>query len=604
VSSIAVAGIAPGELRVGVSRKYAAVLILCGWLGLSLMRILANMASGAIDSYNLTWLQLITLVVSVAAFWMPVAVLVLYLDRSRRGRPLLLLHLISGLAVVALEPAWVAAIVPTFGLARDYLGNLIARSDINVLLYAVIVGADVAWRRLQLLKQREVAAAKLEQTLVDVQLHGLALQLQPHFLFNALQFVAETAHDDLETARRTLRLLRGLVEQAYAMENRVEVTVAEEISFLRDYAEIQKSRFGDRFSISLNVDDTALDGGIPPLLLQPLVENASRHGFARRGSGGHIEVLVKRTRRNELSIVVADDGVGLSGQIREGQGLSVTRRRLERLYGSDAHLALARASDGRTESRIRIPFQAVEPDDHHGAQEPEWIPTSVSAVVDDSSPVLPTLTAELPIPQRLPRSLPFRIAAVWLAIMTMLMAGTYLGVALHVYWPMKLPGLQALFLDEMVGVPFWIALTVLALVAARRLSGRWAIPIHAFLALSVAIAHAALGNTVARVLYGVQTVEPGFSHWGTWDMLVYAALVLFAQSHELGAWVKTKMREEVTLNAEVVKATGRLARFREMQSLLLMSLDDLVESPTMETLDRSVVEFADFLRFDVMGGVE
>jgi hypothetical protein len=87
-------------------------------------------------------------------------------------------------------------------------------------------------------------------------------------------------------------------------------------------------------------------------------------------------------------------------------------------------------------------------------------------------------------------------------------------------------------------------------------------------------------------------------------MLVYATLVLVVRSQDLGAWMRAKMREEVTLNEEVVKATGRLARFREMQSLLLMSLDDVIESPTMETLDRSVVEFADFLRFDVMGGVE
>jgi len=90
-------------------------------------------------------------------------------------------------------------------------------------------------------------------------------------------------------------LLRGLVEQAFTLEARLEVTVAEEISFLRAYAEIQKSRFGDRFSLSMKLDENAMDGAIPPLLLQPLVENASRHGFASRGSGGHVEVMVRRT---------------------------------------------------------------------------------------------------------------------------------------------------------------------------------------------------------------------------------------------------------------------------------------------------------------------
>jgi len=225
----------------------------------------------------------------------------------------------------------------------------------------------------------------------------------------------------------------------------------------------------------------------------------------------------------------------------------------------------------------------------------------------------PVHSGQFPIPARerspitaLIARVPFagRVAAIWLAIMTLLIVCTWGGVALHVYWPNKLPGLQALYLDEMVGLPFWIALTIIAVTAARRLSGRWAIPTHVLLAAVVAVSHAAFGNTVARVISGVQPDAPGFSHWATWDMLVYATLVLVVRSQDLGGWVRTKMRQEVTLNEEVVKATGRLARFREMQSLLLMSLDDVIESPTMETLDRSVVDFADFLRFDVMGGVE
>jgi hypothetical protein len=592
-------------------RRRIALTILGAWLGLSLLRLVANIASGAMDEFHLTTAQLAALSVIVAYFWVPVALFVVWFDgRPRRLATLIVTHIGGAAAVIVAEPLWVDAIVPSFGLPREYLGTLISRLDINVLVYAVIVASDVVWRRLQAVKLREVAAAKLEQTLVDVQLHALALQLQPHFLFNALQFVAETAHNDLEAARRTLGIIRRLVEQAFALESRVEVTVAEEISFLRDYAEIQRSRFGDRFSMAFNVDDAAITGGIPPLLLQPLVENASRHGFARRGSGGHIEVIVKRTRRNELSIVVADDGVGLSGQLREGQGLSVTRRRLERLYGNDAHLALARASDGRTESRIRVPFRELGTE----TSEPgfENTPGHREAESDDG-PTVPnsqfSVHDQFPVPEQSRIAawiarIPFagRVAAIWLAILALVIGGTW-GTARYIYWS-KLPETRALFLDELVGLPFWVALTAIAVIAARRLSGRWAMPIHAFLALLVAVVHAALGNTVARVVWGVQQPAPGFSHWGTWDVLVYVGLVLVIRSQDLGSWMRAKMREEVTLNEEVVKATGRLARFREMQSLLLMSLDDVIESPTMETLDRSVVDFADFLRFDVMGGVE
>src|SRR5439155_17775642 len=162
-------------------------------------------------------------------------------------------HVTIASVVAVVEPLWVVIVLGSLRMKSEYLETLIARIDINLLLYAVVVGADVSWMRLQALKARELAAARLEQALVDVQLHGLAIQLQPHFLFNALQFVAETAHDDLAAARRTLTLLRGLVEQAFALESRVEVTVAEEISFLTAYGEIQRSRFGDRFSLSMSV---------------------------------------------------------------------------------------------------------------------------------------------------------------------------------------------------------------------------------------------------------------------------------------------------------------------------------------------------------------
>jgi len=125
---------------------------------------------------------------------------------------------------------------------------------------------------------------------------------------------------------------------------------------------------------------------------------------------------------------------------------------------------------------------------------------------------------------------------------------------------------------------------------------------------------AAAGGLLLIVLsrsgHAMVTVAGALLLFGMWvksassSVRSYATLVLVVRSQDLGAWMRTKMREEVTLNEEVVKATGRLARFCEMQSLLLMSVDDVIESPTMETLDRSVVDFADFLRFDVMGGVE
>ena len=198
-----------------------------------------------------------------------------------------------------------------------------------------------------------------------------------------------------------------------------------------------------------------------------------------------------------------------------------------------------------------------------------------------------------------------RIAGVWLGLLTLIILGTYAGVAMHVFWPDALPGLKSLFLDEMVGVPFWIILTIVAVVAARRVSGRWSIPIHAVLVAIIAVSHATLGSAVAAQLFDAPTKDAAYRYlrWAPWDVLVYVAIVLLARAHDLGDWMRAKMREEVTLNEEVIRATTRLARLRETQSVLLTSLDDVIASPNMETLDRAVVDFADFLRVNVMAGV-
>jgi hypothetical protein len=206
---------------------------------------------------------------------------------------------------------------------------------------------------------------------------------------------------------------------------------------------------------------------------------------------------------------------------------------------------------------------------------------------------------------RLAERIPFgaRVAGVWLGLLALMLLGTYASVALHAFWPDAVPGLKGLFRDELIAVPFWILLTTLAVFAARRLSGRWAIPIHAAIAISIGVTHDLLSEPIARRLFHITSADVEFAHWALWDVLVYAAIVLVAHSHDLGDWVRAKMREEVTLNEEVLRATSRLTRLRETQSVLLASLNDVIASPTMETLDRAVVDFADFLRIDVMAGV-
>src|SRR6266550_1359430 len=154
-------------------------LILCaGWIALALMRIVANIAGAML--MEVTWQTLLRIGFGVALIWIPVSALILWVDRSRlasRTIKLAATHVSIASVVAVIEPLWVVIVLGSLGMKSEFLGTMIARIDINFLLYAVVVGADVSWMRLQALKSRELAAARLEQALVDVQLHGLAIQL-------------------------------------------------------------------------------------------------------------------------------------------------------------------------------------------------------------------------------------------------------------------------------------------------------------------------------------------------------------------------------------------------------------------------------------------
>ena len=562
-----------------------------GWVCLLLMRLAMNYA-GASSLQTLP--RIAVVVVPVTAFWIPIIAIALWIDRrNTRRRGALGLHVLAAATAAVVEPFVARQILSSVGVDRQYIALFVGRFDTNILIYALIAAADYGLLRLEAFRARERAAARLEQALADAQLQALAIQLQPHFLFNALQFVAETAHDDLPAARRTLSHLRNLMREAFALEHRVEVRVAEEVSFLAAYGEIQRSRFGERFELRIDVADEARSAAIPPLLLQPLVENAARHGFGQRAAGGRVEVTV-RAEGGMLKITVADDGVGLPDRLVEGQGLSVTRRRLERLHGEAASLSLRRES-GRTITAIHFPsrpvpmLQAVHSDQGGG---PAAGPMPRRAVDPDER------SDEWARDDRGHMPIGVRLVAFWAIMMSLVIGATaaarYFGPA----YPGSF-GIETLLADEVVGFPFWLAMTLAAL-GTRRLRGAWSIPAHAIIGLALAMGHVFLGDDVARLALGEARERAAYQQWATWDVLVYAALVVITRAHDLREWVRDKARQEVTLSAQVVQANLRLDHLREMQSELLAALDAVIASPTMETLDRAVVDFAEFLRADVM----
>ena len=199
---------------------------------------------------------------------------------------------------------------------------------------------------------------QLEARLARAQLQSLRLQLHPHFLFNTLNTINALIGTDRHAAERVVSGLSELLRMSLSSANEQEISLAKELELLAHYIEIQQIRFQDRLTVSFRVDPDARYALVPNLMLQPLVENAIRHGIAPRAAPGHVVVTAARHgARLELSVV--DDGVGESPRVehRDGVGLGNTRARLLSLYGSDHRFEAGSASTGGFAVRIEIPFR-------------------------------------------------------------------------------------------------------------------------------------------------------------------------------------------------------------------------------------------------------
>ncbi len=206
-------------------------------------------------------------------------------------------------------------------------------------------------------RERERRAAELERSLGAAQLQNLRLRLQPHFLFNALNAVSERMYDDPAAADEMLARLADLLRRSLATVDATVVPLAEELALLDDYAAIMGARFGDRLSIVREIADDVGDALVPPFLLQPLVENAVRHGNAARLGAGAIAVRARQDG-SALRLEVEDDGDGADGADSSGFGVGLrsARERLTLLYGSEATLA-AGAVDAGYRVTITLPLR-------------------------------------------------------------------------------------------------------------------------------------------------------------------------------------------------------------------------------------------------------
>ena len=208
-------------------------------------------------------------------------------------------------------------------------------------------------------RERDVAAARLDARLRAAELETLRMQLNPHFLFNTLNTIGVLMKEDTCEAGRLLVRLSDLLRSVLANTSSQQTDLRQELAMLDNYLEIERSRFGDRLHIEKQIDPDVLDAAVPMLVLQPIVENAIRHGIACQTELGI--VTISAARNGELLLLeVADNGPGWSGEAaaRNGRGIGLgnTRARLEKLYGSRQQLLLGASPTGGAAVRITLPF--------------------------------------------------------------------------------------------------------------------------------------------------------------------------------------------------------------------------------------------------------
>ncbi len=336
------------------------------WTGIGLSFASQFYISSAQAGLGVTWKQAVSYSLGdwyvFALLSIPVARLARRFPfEAGRWRKSLLVHLACSAAfslAYMVVRAWIGQWQSESGFADAFRPLLVKTWHFNLLVYWVIVAVSQAAVYYRKFREHELSALELEKRLAQAKLQALQMQLNPHFLFNSLHSVSALMHRDVELADRMLTQLGDLLRAALASSDTQEVPLRQELDFLRRYLEIEQTRFGDRLAVSLEIAPETLDARVPNLILQPLVENAIRHGIEPHAKPGRIEL---RARRQDglLALEVCDSGAGLRGgaPAAEGVGLSNTRARLRELYGAAHHFELEDADDGGLRVRLSIPFR-------------------------------------------------------------------------------------------------------------------------------------------------------------------------------------------------------------------------------------------------------
>jgi len=365
--------------RPGVLRQGAIILLVA--TALSLFFGAQNYFSAASIHREVSWMQALYWSFTDWYEWALLAPIIFWTCREfrfeRRSWPKgLIIYLCVGLLLSGVHAVlcagadvlqgWVTA--QPIAFRKSLRGVLANRTHYNLAVYAVMVCAWHAWSYYREFREREMQATELAGRLAQAQLQALRMQLNPHFLFNALNAVSSLMLKDVVAANKMISRLGELLRLTLEKSDQQEVPLQQEIDFLRRYLEIEQIRFGERLQLQMEVEPSTLPAAVPNLILQPLVENAIRHAIEPQEAGG--QIVLRSIRDNgRLVLQVSDSGPGLPpasaqaaeepGKTRERIGLNNTRERLRKLYGGNQQFDLTGNAQGGVTASLSIPFKVA-----------------------------------------------------------------------------------------------------------------------------------------------------------------------------------------------------------------------------------------------------
>ncbi len=318
------------------------------------------------------WRAILATSSTFAGLWFLLTPVILWLSsrfRIERGRVLrrLGLHLLFALLLALLQQTafnFIALYAQSAPITFARISQLaIGNFDYGILVYFVILLVQHAWNYYERMQAEQVHAAQLQAELAAAQLQALKMQLHPHFLFNTLNTISVLIHENPNVAGRMVELLSDLLRYTLKNSGAQVIALQQELEFLKLYLEIEQTRFGERLQVQMNVAPETLAAQVPNLILQPLVENAIRHGVAKRRGPGVIEISAERDN-GALRLRVRDNGHGPetnSAAENNGIGLANTRTRLQTLYGTKSDFKLERIAEGGALAEIVMPFNSELP---------------------------------------------------------------------------------------------------------------------------------------------------------------------------------------------------------------------------------------------------